>query len=300
MIHNILSALNESNSTNHKLATLKKYKNNELLKRILKMTYDNVEFTYGVTVPQVEKFASSSTTNTTNTLTPGTTSLECALDVLEEQLSTRAVTGHAALQVVSELLATTDPQDAALLKKIINRDLRVNFGKTLIVKVWPGLIKKPVYMRCDVYGPKTSKNIKFPAYVQLKADGLACFTHVTPNEVICYTRSGETFKLNSIQYLSNKRELHNKIIQGELLIEGELDRAISNGEINSLIKFRQGNNSSISDNDADIIESRLLYQVWDIITESEWLNAQNKIKCNIPYKERFEEILGIDWTNEHI
>lgn len=234
MIHNILSALNESNSTNHKLATLKKYKNNELLKRILKMTYDNVEFTYGVTVPQVEKFASSSTTNTTNTLTPGTTSLECALDVLEEQLSTRAVTGHAALQVVSDLLATTDPADAALLKKIINRDLRVNFGKTLIVKVWPGLIKKPVYMRCDVYGPKTSAGIKFPAYVQLKADGLACFTHVTPNEVICYTRSGETFKLNSIQYLSNKRELHNKIIQGELLIEGELDRAISNGETNSI------------------------------------------------------------------
>lgn len=291
MIHTIMAELNKSNSTNHKLAVLKKYKDDKFLQRVLKMTYDSVEYTYGVTVPQIEKFTGTPS---------GKSNLTYALDKLADEVSTRNVTGHAALQFVADLLSDLNDKDADLMKKIINRDLRVNFGKTLITKVWPDLINKPIYMRCDVYSSKTAKNIKFPAIVQLKADGLACFTHVTPNEVICYTRSGETFKLNSIQYLSNKRELHNKIIQGELLIEGELDRAISNGEINSLIKFRQGNNSSISDNDADIIESRLLYQVWDIITESEWLNAQNKIKCNIPYKERFEEILGIDWTNEHI
>lgn len=291
MIHTIMAELNESNSTNHKLAVLKKYKDDKFLQRVLKMAYDSVEYTYGVTVPQIEKFTGNPS---------GKPNLAYALDKLADEVSTRNVTGHAALQLVADLLSDLNDKDADLMKKIINRDLRVNFGKTLITKVWPDLINKPIYMRCDVYSAKTAKNIKFPAMVQLKADGMACFTHVTSNEVICYTRSGETFKLNSIQYLSNKRELHNKIIQGELLIEGELDRAISNGEINSLIKFRQGNNSSISDNDADIIESRLLYQVWDIITESEWLNAQNKIKCNIPYKERFEEILGIDWTNEHI
>lgn len=277
MIHNILSALNESNSTNHKLATLKKYKNNELLKRILKMTYDNVEFTYGVTVPQVEKFASSNNT-TTNTLTPGTTSLEHALDVLEEQLSTRAVTGHAALKVVSELLATTAPADAALLKKIINRDLRVNFGKTLIVKVWPSLIKKPVYMRCDVYGPKTSKNIKFPCFVQAKADGTYREFTVVQGVSTSRSRSGEYYVYPVI--FEELRNYPDGVYIGELTVSGVDDRAKGNGMINS------------DDPPHDLI----VLDLWDYVTHDEYAAASKKDKKNAPtktYAERWSELTRI-------
>jgi DNA ligase-1 len=275
MIHNILSELNESNSTNHKLATLKKYKNDELLKRVLKMTYDNVEFTYGVTVPQVEKFASSSTTNT---LTPGTTSLEYALDVLEEQLSTRAVTGRAALQVVSDLLATMNPADAALLKKIINRDLRVNFGKTLIVKVWPSLIKKPVYMRCDVYGPNTSAGIKFPAYVQLKADGTYREFTVTQGVSTSRSRSGEYYEYPVIfEQLSSYPD---GVYIGELTVSGVDDRAKGNGMINS------------DDPPHDLI----VLDLWDYVTHEEYAAAGTKDKKNAPtktYAERWAELTSI-------
>ena len=282
--------VNLENGSNYKIELLKKYQN-PLLQKILKMAYDRVSYVYGVSLNSVKNFEFQGAMLNRD--------LSEALEDLE-MLSSRTITGHTALKHIVTVMDSLPDFETSIIERIIDRDMRINMGTTQINKVFPGLIQKPVYMRCSTYSEKTAKKIKYPAICQLKADGLACFTHVTSNEVICYTRSGETFKLNSIQYLSNKRELHNKIIQGELLIEGELDRAISNGEINSLIKFRQGNNSSIDDNDADIIESRLLYQVWDIITESEWLNAQNKIKCNIPYKERFEEILGINWTNGNI
>lgn len=292
-IYDIIQELNLENGSKYKIGVLKKYADNELLKRVLDMTYDHVKYNYGIGKKTLGKISYPM-------VKESSISIERALDILENSFCTRDVTGNAAINRIQELFNELNDKDRLVITRVIERDLKINLGKTQINKVFKGLITKPIYMRCDVYNKKSIKNVKFPAIVQLKADGLACFTHVTPNEVICYTRSGESFKLNSIQYLSNKRELHNKIIQGELLIEGELDRSISNGEINSLIKFRQGNNSSISDNDADIIESRLLYQVWDIITESERLNAQNKIKCNTPYKERFEEILGINWSNGNI
>lgn len=279
MIHNILSELNESNSTNHKLATLKKYKNNELLKRVLKMTYDNVEFTYGVTLPQVVKFAGSgASSSTTNTLTPGTVSLEYALDVLEEQVSTRKVTGHAALHAVNELLAKTAPADSALLKKIINRDLRVNFGKTLIVKVWPGLIKKPVYMRCDVYGPKTSKNIKFPGFVQVKADGLYQEFTVLNGVITSRSRSGEYYVYPVI--FEELRNYPDGVYIGELTVSGVDDRAKGNGMINS------------DDPPHDLI----LLDLWDYVTHEEYAAAGKKDKKNAPtktYAERWSELTRI-------
>lgn len=276
MIHNILDELNESNSTNHKLATLKKYKNDELLKRILKMTYDNVEFTYGVTVPQVEKFSSSGASSSTANM--GTTSLEYALDVLEEQVCTRAVTGHAALGLVSDLLATTSPLDAALLKKIINRDLRVNFGKTLIVKVWPSLIKKPVYMRCDVYGPKTSKNIKFPAYVQLKADGTYREFAVQNGACTSRSRSGEYYEYPVI--FEELRNYPDGVYIGELTVSGVDDRAKGNGMINS------------DDPPHDLI----MLDLWDYVTHEEYVKAGAKDKKNAPaktYAERWSELTDI-------
>ena len=47
-VYDIIEELNASNSSNHKIATLKKYKDSDILRRLLKMTYDKVEYTYGL------------------------------------------------------------------------------------------------------------------------------------------------------------------------------------------------------------------------------------------------------------
>lgn len=280
-ITQILSELNESNSSLHKIAVFNKHKDDALLQRVLQMANDTVLYTYGVTVPQIEKFKPDNTTPWT---------LEEALGVLETDFCTRKVTGHAALQLGSDILASLSTDDADVVRKIINRDLRINIGKTQINKVWKDLITKPIYMRCDVYSKKTSKNIKFPAILQLKADGLACFTHISESKVTCYTRSGEEFVLESFQYLKENKDLHGYTIQGELLLDGTAERSKGNGVVNSLIKFAQSANKTLTSKEAKEIEDKLVYQVWDLLSSDDMFKAKHKISDGTIYKKRFEQL----------
>lgn len=50
MIYDIINELNENNSTNYKIEVLKKHKDNKLLQRVLKMTYDKAIYSYGITM----------------------------------------------------------------------------------------------------------------------------------------------------------------------------------------------------------------------------------------------------------
>jgi len=47
-IYQILQELNQENGSNYKMAVLRKYKDNELLKLVLKMAYDKVSYTFGI------------------------------------------------------------------------------------------------------------------------------------------------------------------------------------------------------------------------------------------------------------
>jgi hypothetical protein len=49
----IIEEINLQNGSNYKIDILKKHSENELFKRVLKMTYDNVIFTYGITMKNV-------------------------------------------------------------------------------------------------------------------------------------------------------------------------------------------------------------------------------------------------------
>ena len=269
MIHTIMAELNKSNSTNHKLAVLKKYKDDKFLQRVLKMTYDSVEYTYGVTVPQIEKFTGTPS---------GKSNLTYALDKLADEVSTRNVTGHAALQFVADLLSDLNDKDVDLMKKIINRDLRVNFGKTLITKVWSDLINKPIYMRCDVYSSKTAKNIKFPAIVQLKADGTYREFMVKNGEISSRSRSGESYEYPVI--FEGMRNYPDGVYTGELTVRGIEDRSKGNGLINS----------------DEPPHDDIILDLWDYITIDEYFLAGKKDKKNTPkttYKDRWDALVKI-------
>lgn len=272
MIHQILSEINASNSTNHKLSVLKQYRDVPILQRVLKMAYDTVDFTYGITVPQVEKFAPSRVTSNTPI------DLSGALDILQNDLSSRKVTGHAALQLASDIINSLDARDADVFKKIINRDLRVNMGKTLISKVWPNLINKPVYMRCDVYSTKTAKNIQFPAVLQLKADGTYREFIVKNGSVTSRSRSGESYEYPVI--FEAMRDYPEGVYTGELTVRGILDRGKGNGLINS----------------DEPPHDDILLDVWDYITLDEYTLAGNKSKVHTPkttYKDRWAKLVDI-------
>ena len=271
-IHQILSEINESNSTNHKIAVLKKYQDNERLKQVLQMTYDHVAFTYGMRVEQIEKFPAAESEPMT---------LELAMASILHNFCTRKVTGHAALHLASTIIGALSTEDADLIKKIINRDLRINAGKTLINKVFPGLITKPVYMRCDVYGAKTSKNIQFPAIVQLKADGTYREITVNAGKVTARSRSGEDYEYPVL--FEAFKDYPDGVYVGELTVRGITDRAKGNGLINS----------------DEPPHDDIIIQLWDFITLDEYRQAGTKNKknpCTTKYSDRWTALNAIEFT----
>lgn len=272
-ILDILNELNESNSTLYKIETLEKYKDNELFKRVLAMTYDRVTYTYGVTMKNVPEYTAQS---------GRPISLNSALDILQNDLATRKVTGNKAIGLVHNTLSNLSNEDSVILERILGRDLKVNIGKTQVNKIFKGLCVKPVYMRCDVYGEKTSKNIKFPALVELKADGTYRSVTVENGEVTFNSRSGEEYEYPLLKEQFSK--LQDGVYTGELTVTGLTNRAESNGLINSLTPPHD----------------RIIIELWDYISPEEFSNAANKVKNKTPYSVRFNALKSIIKESENI
>jgi len=259
MIKQILDELNLENGSNYKIAVLEKYKDNELLKRVLKMTYDKVCYTYGITMKNII-WESESQRDINATLID-------ALDYLEEFLNTREHTGHKALKGVTNLLERLPKDDAEILEKIINRDLRINLGTKQINKVFKNLIFEVPYQRCSLPSEKTFKNINYPAYSQEKCDGRFCYV-VKDTDIRFFARSGEE---NYFPELAKEFEnIPNGVYTGELLVHSETNRFLANGLINS-----------------DNPPSDIFMVCWDYLTIEEFNNKRS----NRIYKDRFSDLM---------
>lgn len=263
-IYEFLIEINESNSTNHKLQILNKHKNDETIQLILKMTYDKVRYTYGIKkVPEFQKFMTTSAT------------LDMALNFLLIELSTRVLTGHTALNELTDILQRLSTTDANIILKILDRDLKIGIGKTQINKTWKDLVVDPPYMRCGIYSEKTSSKIKFPAIVQLKADGMYQSVTVFDGSVTFESRSGEERQFPTLQEQFSK--LSDGVYIGELLIPGTLSRSEANGLLNS-------------DNPP---HEKIIMQLWDCVTIEEYQDAKHTKKEieRLTYSQRFEKLI---------
>jgi DNA ligase-1 len=275
-IHRILELLNANNGTKYKLQVLNEFKDNASFKRILKLAYDKVDYRFYLTsnawrkgsMPEFDREEVEKV------------SLEEFMDFLEQRLATRAVTGHEALNDTHIMLDGLSPKDRELAFKIINRDLRINVGTTQINKVFGELITKPAYMRCDTYSAKTAKNIKFPAVVQLKADGTYREMRVTENGVEFTSRSGESYDYTFADHFANLPHGH---YVGEMTVEGTANRAEGNGLLNS---------------DEPPMD-RIRFHVWDFIESDEYQVALKKGKNKTTYKQRLAKLKDILADFEH-
>jgi ATP-dependent DNA ligase len=203
--------------------------------------------------------------------------LESALNILRDTFCTRNVTGNEAIETLVDLLNNMSEDNADILCKVINRDLRINCGKTLINKVWKDLIIDPPYMRCGIYNDMTAKKIIFPAAVQIKADGMYQAVTVEDMEVTFTSRSGEVREFPILKSIFEK--LPNGVYIGELLIEGITSRSEANGLINS-----------------DEPPHKDIYiQLWDYVSLNEYRDAKHEDR-NIPrmvYSDRFDALGNI-------
>ena len=272
----IIDQLNEQNGSNHKIAVLTEHKDNDALQKLLKMTYCKVGYTYGITLKNIPEYTSSEDKG-----------LVWALEQLES-LADRTFTGNAAIAHLTNILSCLSAENADIIEKVIKRDLRINMGRSSINKVFKDLVVKPPYMRCGIYSTDkmvagklkkgTAGKIKFPAYLQLKADGTYRSITVEQGVVTINSRSGEEY-VNLPKLAEAFSDMPDGIYVGELLVRGITNRSKGNGLINS----------------SNPPEDKIFIQLWDFIELTEWADGKHKNKklARKTYKVRFAELQDI-------
>ena len=201
-----------------------------------------------------------------------------ALDVLEQKVLAEGIRGNAAKDLLKELSASLDDDDKTILKNIIDRTLKCGVSDKTINKVWPGHIYVHPYRRCSSFNEKNIKNIKLPAYSQIKEDGMYMDIVVHDGKVEYRSRQGGYYMWNHSD--NDDRLLKHapeKVLMGEALV---LD---DNGEIMD----RQTGNGYLNSDDVD--PSRIVFSLWDIIDYEDWKATVS----SQPYQKTFSDLEAV-------
>ena len=239
------------------MSTLKKYKDNELLKEVLRLTYDKT-ITFGISLKNINTESLNSSEDTQDTQ-----DLKWATDNLNV-LRKREITGNTAKYHLVNILKSLAKTERTVVERIINRDQRINLGTTNINKVFPKLITKLPYMRCSLMDK--IDRITYPCYADLKADGTYRSLVIDNSDVQTYSRAG--LPDNFTKFYSIVEVLPDGVYIGEFLIHslpGSKNRIKANGLINS-----------------DVEQDDMYFVVWDYLTLEEW----NAKKSSVPYEQR--------------
>lgn len=265
----ILLSLGLLKSYKLKLERLKNEYNNKPFKKLLEYTYgDNC---YGVTSDMVKVWDVPVREKTTYT------DMFALLNALKSGVYTHV---HALTEVRYYL--DSNPYEADLFYKILDKDLRVGISARTINKVWPGLIPKPRYNRCGVFSEaKVKKNINFPAYIQLKCDGTYRETRILNGKVSIRTRQGLIYEDPVIH--EQMRHFPDGYYLGELTVGSPTEPVKNRAEGNGLI------------NSATPPYEELIYTLWDYLTPEDYVGL-----TKTEYKHRFERLREIINENNNL
>lgn len=250
MKSSVLSILNEiaaTSSTNAKQAIIKREEKNLELKATFAAAY-NISVSY-----YIKKIPAYKAT--------GKGTLLEAINALDN-LAKRVFTGQAGIDHLKVILESVNADDAKVIERIIDRDLKCGASDSIASRVWDKLVPEYPYMRCSLLkAAKVNKwDWKKGVFSQLKGDGSFANTDITDGDAVVTTRSGKAYPPGSLQNIVDdcvKTFPNNVRIIGEMLVERAgkvLPREIGNGILNSIAKggtFDKGD--------------RPIYMVWDII-----------------------------------
>jgi ATP-dependent DNA ligase len=263
-ILDILDDLEADNSRLAKLAVLKQNKNNNLLKKVFVKALDPMVKYHVRKIPKYAHVAENLT-------------LDEAIDGLNI-LTTRQKTGNEAIAHFKHLLENVSEDDAVVLERIIKKDLRCGVSAKTVNAVWPKLIFEWPVMLAAAKG-----EVKYPAYAQVKMDGMRANILVENGEVTVFSRAGRPIELfGAMDEEALKISEH---FAGPIVLDGEfimmdngeaLNRKTGNGILNKAIK------GTISEREAQMA----VMIVWDVIP----LQDFKKGKSKVPYSERFENL----------
>ena len=274
-VQSVLEKLENTNSQKEKIEILKTM--NEAQKRWFKMCYNSL-ITFGV--KKIPEYTSES-----NNL-----DIISIMDILEKEFVTREITGNAAIERLRDILSNAEEPE--VVERLIKRDARCSVNSTLLNKVFPNLIPEIPCMLAQPMNEKTLKNIKFPAFSQLKADGMRCIAFITSNNVRMFSRNGTEIICEPLKNtLMTIGQIEENLLSDNvtLMLDGELicykdnkllDRKTSNGICNKVLK------GTASESELDLIQM----QLWDIVKVDS--NTFNPLEDR-SYEKRLEDLYSI-------
>lgn len=272
----IFRALANTSSRLEKEQILKQNEHDLLLQRVLFLALDPYTQFYIRKIPTY--------TNTTQNHTKGTMALEGALDNLNSIIN-RVVTGNAAINHLKIILESVTADNAKVIERIIEKDLRCGVSDATVNKIWPGLIPTYPVMLASGFDEKIMNKMTYPAYVQLKLDGMRFNAIVKNGAVEFRSRNGKQIDL--LGHLEKEfLELAGTtptVFDGELVVldgNGIMNRQKGNGILNKAVK------GTITDKEAGMVHAT----IWDIIPFTDF----QKGLCVTPYEERFGVLQALD------
>lgn len=251
-VYDILIELANTSSRNAKIAILEEHSYNEELQNVFIAALNPFVLYYIKKIPKYNQTAKSPQ------------SLEWALAELNA-LSARNVTGNAAIEHLSMILSNLTSDDAYVIERIIEKDLRCGVSESTVNTVFPDLIPSYPVMLASKYDEKLIKKFEWPAAVQTKADGLRCNAIVQKGKVEFRTRAGKLINLlgeleSDFQLLNGKNSNLDMVYDGELLVLADDGKSfLSRQEGNGILSKAQ--KGTISKDEAE----RVVMKVWDAI-----------------------------------
>lgn len=272
-VHEVFEQLAHEPGRNAKLAILRSYVNDNLLRHVIFLALDPFTQFYIRKIPAY------------------TSKPICDVDLWEamerlELLRTRQITGNAAIDMLRDLLTVVQPDDAKVIERIIEKDLRCGVSEATVNAVWPGLIPEYPCMLASAFDQKLVDKVSFPAYAQLKLDGMR-FNAIVRNGVVEFrSRNGKEININDALFGLPFIQMAyvygaDCVFDGELLVVdglGEvLDRKTGNGILNKAVKGTQ------SKEEGSMVRATL----WDIIP----LDKFEQGKDATPYDVRLSQLV---------
>ena len=258
-------------SRNFKLDYLNQHAQNETLREVVRLALDPFTQFYQRKIPA---YAPNTTEHPA--------SLQAVLPALSD-LSLRLVTGHAAINYLQMVLESVAPDDAKVIERIIKKDLKCGVQVSTANDVWMGLIKEYPVMLCSPYEQKLVDKITFPAYAQMKMDGMRFNAIVRDGKVEFRSRNGKEILLlgNLEAEFAALAGPVDCVFDGELLVMDNMtgqfiDRQTGNGILN------KANKGTISAEDAAKVHA----SVWDVIPYAYFTDGH----CPTPYSTRFAKL----------
>ena len=277
-LNQFFESLAANSSRNFKIEQLEANRNNELLREVVRLALDPFTQFYIRKIPEY------------------TTKMKVDFMTLPEamsqlyMLSSRSYTGNAAIDHLKFILEMSSPDDAKVIERIIEKDLKCGVALSTANAVWTGLLKEYPVMLCSQFEQKLVDKVKFPALVQTKMDGMRFNAIVQGGKVEYRSRNGK-----EIQLLGNLDDDFIKlagdvdcVFDGELLVADTsgnvLDRQTGNGILN------KANKGTISQAEAE----KVCATVWDVIPYLYFVDGE----CPVNYGKRWDSLCKLVDTHQ--